>query len=121
MSTDSHAAADHIVEGVNLSDSLVEASKVNEHQSPFHGSDLEAVQKRLSRIEGQIRGIKKMITEGRDCKDVVTQFAAVSRALEQAAFGLVTSQLTYCIEFPQEAKEAGYSVEEVKKLLSKLR
>ena len=121
MKANRDAATDHLGEGVILSDSLVEEDKVHDHKSPFQGSDLEAVQKRLSRIEGQIRGIKKMITEGRDCKDVVTQFAAVSRALEQAAFGLVTSQLTYCIEFPQEAKEAGYSVEEVKKLLSKLR
>ncbi|NNN16285.1 MAG: metal-sensitive transcriptional regulator [Acidimicrobiaceae bacterium] len=87
----------------------------------FQGTDVEAVQKRLSRIEGQIRGIKKMIDDGRNCKDVVTQFAAVSRALEQAAFGLVASQLTYCIEFPDEAKQAGYSVDEVKRLLSRLR
>jgi DNA-binding FrmR family transcriptional regulator len=77
--------------------------------------------RRLSRIEGQIRGIKRMLQDGRDCRDLVTQFAAVSRALEQAALNYVTSELVWCVEQPEEAAAHGYSVEELRKLLGRLR
>ena len=77
--------------------------------------------RRLSRIEGQIRGIKRMVSEGRDCRELVTQFTAVSKALEQAALNYVTAQLVYCIEDPEAAGKEGYSVEEVKRLLARLR
>ena len=46
--------------------------------------DMGAVVNRLRRAQGQIGGILKMIEEGRDCKDVVTQLAAVNRALDRA-------------------------------------
>lgn len=82
--------------------------------------EIDALLRRLSRVEGQIRGVKKMLTEGRECRDVVTQFAAVTRALDQAALNFLTSQLVLCLEHPEEAKQAGYSLEELKRLLTKL-
>lgn len=85
------------------------------------GGEVQDLVRRLSRIEGQIRGIKRMLQEGRDCRDLVTQFAAVSRALEQAALNYVTSELVWCVEQPEEAAEHGYSVEELRKLLGRLR
>lgn len=55
------------------------------------------VVKRLRRTEGQIRGIIGMIEEGRDCTDVVTQLAAVSRALDRAGFRVISSGLQQCL------------------------
>ena len=55
------------------------------------------VVKRLRRAEGQIRGIIAMLESGRDCADVVTQLAAVSKALDRAGFKLVASGLQQCI------------------------
>jgi DNA-binding FrmR family transcriptional regulator len=52
---------------------------------------------RLRRAEGQIRGIIGMIEDGRDCADVVTQLAAVSRALDRAGFRVISSGLQQCI------------------------
>jgi DNA-binding FrmR family transcriptional regulator len=52
---------------------------------------------RLRRAEGQIAGVIRMLEAGRDCKDVVTQLAAVSRALDKAGFSIVASGLRQCL------------------------
>jgi DNA-binding FrmR family transcriptional regulator len=52
---------------------------------------------RLRRAQGQLAGVISMIEQGRDCKDVVTQLAAVSRALDRAGFTIVTTGLKECI------------------------
>jgi DNA-binding FrmR family transcriptional regulator len=55
------------------------------------------VVKRLRRAEGQIRGVIAMLEDGRDCADVVTQLAAVSRALDKAGFKIIASGLQQCL------------------------
>ena len=55
---------------------------------------------RLRRAEGQIGGVIRMLEQGRDCKDVVTQLAAVSRALDRAGFSVVASGLKACLTRP---------------------
>ncbi len=52
---------------------------------------------RLRRAQGQIGGVIQMIENGRDCKDVVTQLAAASRALDRAGFKLIATGLEQCI------------------------
>lgn len=61
------------------------------------GEDLGDVVKRLRRAEGQIRGVIAMIEDGRDCADVVTQLAAVSRALDKAGFKIIATGLRQCV------------------------
>lgn len=78
------------------------------------------VTRRLARVEGQVRGLQRMLDEGRECKDVVIQLSAALRALEQAGFRLVASGLTYCIERPEEAKQSGYDVSDVERMFMKL-
>lgn len=78
------------------------------------------LKRRLARVEGQVRGISKMLDESRKCKDVVTQISAVSKALDQIGFRLIASQITYCLESPEEALEQGNSLEEVEKLFLKI-
>ena len=60
-------------------------------------ADLGAVVNRLRRAQGQIGGILRMIEEGRDCKDVVTQLAAVNRALDRAGFAIIATGLKQCL------------------------
>jgi len=74
------------------------------------------LQRRLRRIEGQVRGIQNMLTEGRECRDVVTQVAAASRALEQVGFRLLAAGLTSCLEDPERAEAEGYPIAEVERL-----
>jgi DNA-binding FrmR family transcriptional regulator len=57
---------------------------------------MASVLKRLRRAQGQIGGVIKMIEEGRDCEDVVTQLAAASRALDRAGFKIIASGLQQC-------------------------
>ncbi|HVQ91817.1 MAG TPA: metal-sensitive transcriptional regulator [Mycobacteriales bacterium] len=52
---------------------------------------------RLRRAQGQLGGVLQMIEDGRDCADVVTQLAAVSRALDRAGFRLIAAGLQQCI------------------------
>ena len=61
------------------------------------GGELAGVLKRLKRAQGQIGGIIRMIEEGRDCKDIVTQLAAVSKALDRAGFAVISAGLRQCI------------------------
>ncbi len=57
---------------------------------------MAAVIRRLRRAQGQIGGVIKMIEEGRDCADVVTQLAAASRALDRAGFKIIATGLQQC-------------------------
>lgn len=59
--------------------------------------ELSGVIKRLKRAQGQIGGIVRMIEEGRDCKDIVTQLAAVSKALDRAGFAVIAAGLRQCL------------------------
>jgi len=58
----------------------------------------EDLLKRLRRIEGQLGGIARMVEEGRDCEDVVTQLAAASKALDRAGFKVVASGMRQCLD-----------------------
>jgi DNA-binding FrmR family transcriptional regulator len=60
-------------------------------------ADLDAVVKRLKRAQGQIGGIIAMIEDGRECQDVVTQVAAVSKALDRAGFAIISTGLRQCL------------------------
>ena len=52
---------------------------------------------RLRKIEGQVRGLQKMIEEDRWCPEIVTQFSSVSRALQEVAVGLLNDHLRHCV------------------------
>jgi CsoR family transcriptional regulator, copper-sensing transcriptional repressor len=64
-----------------------------------------AVLPRLRRIEGQVSGIIRMIEDGRECTDVVTQVAAASKALDKVGFKLLAANLTRCIVEEQEVDD----------------
>ena len=61
---------------------------------------------RLRRIEGQVRGVERMVEEDRYCIDVLTQIAAVQAALDKVALGLLDEHARHCvIEAPEQMKE----------------
>ena len=61
-----------------------------------------------------------MLGEGRECREVVTQISAATKALEQAAFNLVAAGLTYCVERPEEAQAGRYALEDLERMFLKL-
>ena len=66
----------------------------------------EMLLKRLKRIEGQIRGIEKMIVDGRDCESLVTQLAAVRSAIESAGALVLNNYMKICFRKDVETESA---------------
>lgn len=76
--------------------------------SPAHGYDQDAIAKRMKRIEGQVRGIGRMIDQDTYCIDVLTQISAVTAALHAVGVNLLESHMHHCVvEAAQESPEAG--------------
>jgi DNA-binding FrmR family transcriptional regulator len=75
---------------------------------------------RLRRAGGQVKAVEAMLEQGRECRDIVTQLSAATKALEQVGFRLIAAGLAYCIEHPEEARSSGYPIEEVQRLFTKL-
>ncbi len=59
--------------------------------------DIDGIVKRLRRAQGQIGGILKMLEEGRDCEAVITQVAAVSKAVDRAGIAIISGGLKQCL------------------------
>jgi DNA-binding FrmR family transcriptional regulator len=78
------------------------------------------VVKRLRRAEGQIRGVIAMLEAGRDCADVVTQLAAVSRALDRAGFKVIASGLQQCVAAQADGQDQSVNLEQMEKLFLSL-
>ena len=62
-----------------------------------YAAEKDAYLKRLRRIEGQVRGIAKMVDEDKYCIDILTQVSAVTSALENVALGLLDDHLGHCV------------------------
>lgn len=60
-------------------------------------TEMKPVINRIKRAQGQLAGVLRMLEEGRECEDVVTQLAAVSKALDRAGFAIVASGLQQCM------------------------
>ena len=63
--------------------------------------EMTTVTRRLKRAQGQIGGIIKMIEDERDCQEIVTQLAAVSKALDRAGFAVISTGLKECLTNPE--------------------
>ena len=80
--------------------------------------EMGAVVNRLRRAQGQIGGILRMIEQGRDCKDVVTQLAAVNRALDRAGFAIIATGLKQCLS--ESGGEESVDIKTMEKLFLSL-
>lgn len=76
--------------------------------------------RRLRKVGGQIKGIEGMLSEGRDCREVVTQLSAANKALEQVGFLLVAAGLRWCVEQPEASAAEGYEMADVQRMFLKL-
>ena len=90
--------------------------KGNQTKMMRDDDSISAVLNRLRRAQGQLAGVISMIEQGRDCKDVVTQLAAVSRALDRAGFKIVATGLRECITGQGAQGSAPMSEAELEKL-----
>ena len=81
---------------------------------------VDDVRTRLRRAAGQVQAVERMLSEGRECRDVITQLSAATRALEQAGFKLIAAGLAYCLEDPDQAEADGYPLETIERMFMKL-
>ena len=84
-----------------------------------HGyvADKAALAKRLHRIEGQVRGVERMIEEDRYCIDVLTQIAAISTALDSLAFRVLDDHVNHCVAGALASGDPAEAGEKSKELL----
>jgi DNA-binding FrmR family transcriptional regulator len=82
--------------------------------------DRDDIVKRLKRVEGQLRGLQAMIDDGRECNDVLTQFAAANRALSRAGFRFFSATMEQCRLNPEAADEEGYTPAVLEKMFLRL-
>jgi CsoR family transcriptional regulator, copper-sensing transcriptional repressor len=82
-----------------------------------YSSDKDVLVKRLHRIEGQVRGIERMIEDDRYCIDVLTQIGAVTTALESLAFKILDGHVNHCVADALASGEAGVAEEKSRELL----
>ncbi|WP_306187358.1 MULTISPECIES: metal-sensitive transcriptional regulator [unclassified Streptomyces] len=86
----------------------------------LEGASLRAVLNRLKRAQGQIAGVIRMIEEGRDCEDVITQLAAASRALDRAGFAIIATGLQKCVADIESGRKNGEDAEAMRARMEKL-
>lgn len=86
---------------------------------PTYGytADKEALIKRLHRIEGQVRGIEKMVSDDRYCIDLITQISAVATALESVAFKILDEHVNHCVTDALASGDEQVTAEKSRELL----
>ena len=75
--------------------------------------DLDDILKRLRRIEGQVRGLQRMVSEGQYCVDVLTQISSVRRATEQVALIVLRDHIRGCVQESFTDGDPEQSIEEL--------
>jgi DNA-binding FrmR family transcriptional regulator len=84
-----------------------------------HGyvEDKAALVRRLHRIEGQVRGVERMVEEERYCIDILTQIAAVTTALESVAYEILDDHVEHCVAGALSAGDPDVAAEKSRELL----
>jgi DNA-binding FrmR family transcriptional regulator len=92
---------------------------MTETATPTYGytKDKAALVKRLHRIEGQVRGIEKMVEDDRYCIDILTQVAAVNTALESLAFKILDQHVRHCVVSALQSGDAADAATKTEELL----
>jgi DNA-binding FrmR family transcriptional regulator len=95
---------------------------VMDHNSPGYADNKQAHLKRLRRIEGQVRGLQRMVEEDAYCIDVLTQVSAATRSLESAALALLEEHLGHCVTHAIQAggDEADAKIKEASAAIARL-
>ena len=82
-----------------------------------YAAEKDALVKRLHRIEGQVRGIERMLEEDRYCIDILTQIGAVSTALESLAFRILDEHVNHCVSGALSSGDPEVATQKSKELL----
>ena len=81
--------------------------------TPRSDSEKQAVVNRLKRIEGQVRGIQKMVEEDRYCIDILIQISAITAALKKVGFEVAERHVKHCVRHAVESGDGNEAVDEL--------
>ncbi|HEB12975.1 MAG TPA: transcriptional regulator [Actinobacteria bacterium] len=84
-----------------------------------YNSDLSNIQNRLRRIEGQVRGLQRLVAEGSYCVDILTQISSVSRALEKVALIILEDHIKGCVRDSITEQNSEQSIDELLNVLER--
>ena len=100
----------------------MDATSTECHTTHGYISDKDRYLARLKRIEGQARGIHRMVDEEQYCIDILTQVSAMTKALQSVALGLVEEHLSHCVVQAAQAggREADEKVREASEAIARL-
>ena len=85
-----------------------------------YSANKDQLKKRLKRLEGQVRGVERMVDEDRYCIDVLTQISAIQAALDKVALGLLTDHAEHCVVEGTAAATPQENVEEMMAAVARL-
>ncbi|HEU5422293.1 MAG TPA: metal-sensitive transcriptional regulator [Nitrolancea sp.] len=91
----------------------------HQHDQPHYSYEQDALLKRLRRIEGQVRGIQRMVEEGRYCIDIVTQLQAVQAAADKVAQEVLEQHIRGCVTNAIREENGDAAIEELMNVLGK--
>jgi DNA-binding FrmR family transcriptional regulator len=84
--------------------------------------EVEEILRRLRRVEGQVQGLQRMLTEGRDCADIAQQVAAARAALDRVAIDLIAAGMEKCVRMDAEGKpQARVNLDRLRKVFLMLK
>ncbi len=108
---------------INQSETLsatVESTHVHVHDhSHQHSYDQQDLQRRLRRIEGQVRGVQKMVDEGRYCIDIITQLQAITAAADKVAEQVLEQHIRGCVSDAMKEQRGDEAIDELMTVISK--
>lgn len=93
---------------------------MSEHKhiaTPRDNEEKEKLIKRLKRVEGQVRGIQKMIEEDRYCVDILVQISAIESAMKQVGYAITERHMKHCVSDAIKVGDGNDSIEELMKVL----
>jgi len=88
--------------------------------TPRTDEEKQAAVNRLKRIEGQVRGIQKMIEEDRYCVDILVQISAINAALKKVGFSIVERHTKHCVSSAVKAGTGDEAIEELMEVMKQL-
>jgi DNA-binding FrmR family transcriptional regulator len=90
------------------------------HETRGYTANKDQLQKRLRRIEGQVRGVQKMVEEDRWCPDILQQIAAINAALDKVALGLANGHVQHCMAMSDDPARRDEMTDELMSAIGRL-
>ncbi|SDJ85498.1 DNA-binding transcriptional regulator, FrmR family [Sediminibacillus albus] len=103
---------------INKKDVIYMGEYLHDHPiTPRTEEEKQAVVNRLKRIEGQVRGVQKMVEEDRYCVDILVQISAINAALKKVGFTVAERHTKHCVSHAVKAGEGEAAIDELMEVL----